>query len=181
MNFRIIAAQAGNMMAAQEKRKSAVRPVMLIGMLASVLTVCWMSVFQLRAATTERIVTDYHTGLAISGFDPVGYFTNSKAVVGRADFEVRYAGATWRFINEGNRQAFIDHPEVYLPMFGGYDPTGVARGIAVPGHSQVWLIVGERLYLFHTAQTREAFLVEPERFIEQAKKEWPEVESTLVQ
>jgi hypothetical protein len=45
----------------------------------------------------------------------------------------------------------------------------------------MWHIVGERLYLFHNAQTREAFMAEPERFIELAKKEWPEVESTLVQ
>jgi YHS domain-containing protein len=181
MNFRIIAAQAGNMMAAQEKRKSCVRSIVVFGVLAGVLTGCWMSIFPLRAATTERIVTDYHTGLAISGFDPVGYFTNSDAVAGRAEFEVRYAGATWRFINEGNRQAFIDHPEVYLPVFGGYDPMGVVRGIAVAGHPRVWVITGERLYLFHTAKTREEFLAEPERFIELAKEEWPDVESTLVQ
>ena len=181
MNFRIIAAQAGNMMAAQEKRKSFARPILLFGMLASVLAVFGMFIVQPRAATTERIVTDYHTGLAISGFDPVGYFINSNAVAGRAEFEVRYAGATWRFVNAGNRQAFIDHPEVYLPVFGGYDPTGVVRGVAVAGHPQVWVIAGERLYLFHTVTAREAFLAEPERFIALAKKEWSKVESTLVQ
>ena len=168
-------------MAAQEKRKSFTHPILLFGILASVLAVFGMSVVQPRAATTERVVTDYRTGLAISGFDPVGYFTNSNAVAGRADLEVRYARATWRFINEGNRQAFIDHPEVYLPMFGGHDPIGVVRSIAVPGHPQLWVIAGERLYLFHDALTREAFLAEPERFIALAKKEWPEVEGTLVQ
>jgi YHS domain-containing protein len=181
MNFRIIAAQAGNMMAVQVKQKLNVRLLMLFGIFAGVLTGCWMSAFQLRAATTERIVTDYHTGLAISGFDPVGYFTNSNAIAGRAELETRYAGAIWRFVNEGNRQAFIDHPEVYIPMFGGYDPMGVVRGIAVPGHPQVWLIAGERLYLFHNARSREAFQAEPEVFIELAKKVWPEVESTLVE
>lgn len=169
------------MMAAQEKRKPCPHSAILLGILAGVLAGCWVSTFPLRAATTERVVTDYHTGLAINGFDPVGYYTNSNAVVGRADFEVRYAGATWRFINEGNREAFIAHPEVYLPVFGGYDPMGVARGVAVPGHPQVWLIAGERLYLFHTTQTRELFLAEPERFIELAKKEWPDLESTLIQ
>jgi YHS domain-containing protein len=181
MNFRIISAQAGNMMAAPAKRKACIRLAMLSTLLAGVLAGCWAGIFQLYAATTERVVTDYHTGLAISGFDPVGYFTNSKAMVGRADIETRYAGATWRFINEGNRAAFIDHPEVYLPVFGGYDPMGVARGVAVAGHPAVWLIAGERLYLFHNAQTREAFLAEPERFLELAKKTWPVVESTLVQ
>ena len=42
-----------------------------------------------RAATTERIVADPHTGLAISGFDPVAYFTNAAAVPGRPEFELR--------------------------------------------------------------------------------------------
>ncbi len=169
------------MMAAQEKRKACLRPAMLLGVLAGVLAGCSMSMVQLCAATTERVVTDYHTGLAISGYDPVAYYTKSNAVVGRAEFEARIAGATWRFINEGNREAFIAHPEVYVPVFGGYDPMGVVRGVAVPGHPQVWLIAGERLYLFHNAQTREEFLAEPERFIGLAKKAWPELESTLVQ
>jgi len=29
-----------------------------------------------RAATTERIVADHNTGLAIYGYDPVAYFTD---------------------------------------------------------------------------------------------------------
>lgn len=168
-------------MAPQGKRNPSIRPAMWFGICAAVLTGCWTSIFHVHAATTERVVTDYRTGLAISGFDPVGYFSNANAKIGRAELETRFAGATWRFINEGNRQAFTDHPEVYLPAFGGYDPTGMARGIAVSGHPMMWLIVDERLYLFHNAQTREAFMAEPERFIELAKKEWPEVESTLVQ
>jgi hypothetical protein len=31
------------------------------------------------AATTERIVLDYRTGLAIHGYDPVAYFTDAVA------------------------------------------------------------------------------------------------------
>jgi YHS domain-containing protein len=169
------------MMAAHVKRKVGARPAVLLGVFALALAGCWMSILQLRAATTERVVTDYHTGLAIGGFDPVGYFTNSDAKVGRGELEVRYAGATWRFVNEGNLAAFVAHPEVYIPMFGGHDPMGVARGVAVPGHPEVWLIAGERLYLFRNAQSRQAFLAEPERFIEMATKEWPDVESSLVQ
>ena len=32
-------------------------------------------------------------------------------------------GVTWRFVNEGNRAAFNADPEVYMPQFGGYDPS----------------------------------------------------------
>ena len=36
----------------------------------------------LGAATSERVVNDPHTGLAISGFDPVAYFTDAKPIAG---------------------------------------------------------------------------------------------------
>ncbi len=136
---------------------------------------------QLWAATTERIVTDYRSGLAISGYDPVAYFTAGKAVMGRADVEARYAGAGWRFVNPGNRQAFIDSPEAYMPKFGGYDPTGVARGVAVPGHPEVWLIAGDRLYLFHDRGTREAFEENPDRVLAVAGRLWPQVQNDLAE
>ena len=169
------------MMAAPQKRKPRVRPVLLLGILAGVLAGGSADISKLCAATTERVVTDYHTGLAIGGFDPVAYFTASKALVGRSDIETRFAGATWRFINAGNREAFIDHPEIYMPVFGGYDPTGVARGVAVAGHPQVWLVVGERLYLFHSPKSRDAFAAAPEEFIAAAGRQWANVQSTLVQ
>jgi YHS domain-containing protein len=167
------------MMAVQGKRKSRICPAIVFGTLAGALIGCWTGIIQLSAATTERVVTDYHTGLAISGFDPVAYFTESRAISGRAELETRYAGAGWRFINEGNRAAFIADPEVYMPVFGGYDPVGVARGVAVSGHPEIWLIVGKQLYLFHNHQTRKSFADEPDKFIAAAYRQWPKVESTL--
>lgn len=136
---------------------------------------------RLDAATTERVVIDYRSGLAISGYDPVAYFTVGRAVMGRADVEFRFAGAAWRFMNAGNRQAFVDSPETYMPVFGGYDPTGVARGVAVPGHPEVWLISGNRLYLFHDRGAREAFEDNPDRVLAAANRLWPQVENDLPQ
>ena len=104
----------------------------------------------LRAATADRIVVNSHTGLAISGFDPVAYFTDGKPKFGRPDMELSLDGAVWRFRNEGNRAAFADHPEVYTPRFGGYDPVAIARGASVPGHPLFWAVIGERLYLFYS-------------------------------
>ena len=82
----------------------------------------------------ERIVADWHTGLAIGGYDPVAFYTDGKPVPGSPDVEFRYAGAIWRFSNVGNREAFAARPDVYMPQFGGYDPIGVSRGVAVAGN-----------------------------------------------
>ena len=62
------------------------------------------------AATTERVVVNRHTGLAIDGFDPVAYFVDGAPKHGRAELELRSGGATWRFRNEGNRAAFAARP-----------------------------------------------------------------------
>jgi hypothetical protein len=124
-------------------------------------------------------VVNSHTGLAISGFDPVAYFTDGKPKLGRPDMELSQDGAVWRFRNEGNRAAFSDHPEVYIPRFGGYDPVAVARGASVPGHPLFWIVVGGRLYLFYDAKAHSAFVAEPGRIIEAAERKWPAVARTI--
>jgi hypothetical protein len=126
-----------------------------------------------KAATTERIVIDPRRGLALSGFDPVAYFTDAQAVMGRGEIEYSFAGATWRFRNEGNRAAFAANPEVYAPSFGGYDPVAVARGVAAPGHPQIWVITGERLYLFYDSHARRAFTADPRGVAAAAERKWP--------
>jgi hypothetical protein len=132
------------------------------------------------AATTERVVMDRRTGLAIHGFDPVAYFTNAAAALGRADLELTYGGAVWRFRNDGNRAAFASHPDIYKPQFGGYDPIVLAHAVATPGHPQLWLIAENRLYLFHTREARDAFAADPHRAVRVAQAEWPGVLRSLV-
>lgn len=131
------------------------------------------------AGIDDPIVTNALTGLAISGFDPVAYFVDGKPKIGRANLELWDKGVVWRFTNEGNRAAFAEHPEVYTPRFGGYDPVAVARGISVPGYPLFWAINGQRLYLFYNAEARTAFLTEPEALIERATRKWPEVMHTI--
>jgi hypothetical protein len=117
--------------------------------------------------------------LAISGFDPVAYFTDAAPKAGKPDIELTLAGNVWRFISVGNRAAFAEHPEVYTPRFGGYDPVAVARGVSVPGHPLLWFVVGQRVYLFFNAQARSAFIADPGRYIDAAERKWPEVARTL--
>jgi len=128
-----------------------------------------------RAVATERIVVDRHAGLAIGGYDPVAFFTDGKPMPGRADFELRYSGVVWRFANIGNRAAFAARPDIYMPQYGGYDPLGVARGIAVAGNPYTWLIADERLFLFYDVARRNRFAAEPDRLIASANRKWPDV------
>ena len=131
------------------------------------------------AGLTQRVVVDWHSGLAIDGFDPVAFFTVGKPEPGSGKFEIRYAGVRWRFTNSGNRAAFTQRPDVYMPQYGGYDPIGISRGVAVPGNPQLWSIVGKRLFLFYDAAQRAKFLSNPARYLATSERRWPDVMSTL--
>ena len=122
-----------------------------------------------------------YSGLAIAGFDPVAYFTESMALQGLPDFEARESGAVWRFRSEGNRASFVAHPEIYGPQFGGYDPVDVARSVTYPGNPRLWVVAGQRLYLFGREENRDAFAAEPERFLKEATTRWPVLEQGLAQ
>jgi hypothetical protein len=131
------------------------------------------------AGTTERVVADRHTGLAIGGYDSVAYFTEKAAQLGRPDLELAAAGVVWRFRNEGNRAAFAANPDVFMPRFGGYDPIALARGASAAGHPELWVVAEERLYLFYSEAARATFTENPDRAIDAAERRWPEVLRTL--
>jgi hypothetical protein len=132
-------------------------------------------------ATTERVVINRVSGYAISGYDPVAYFTDGGAVVGRGEYELVYDRAVWRFRNQGNLNAFSEHPEVYEPLFGGYDPVTVAQGKAVEGRPQIFAVVDSRLMLFSSTENRDTLLKGPRAWITTASQRWPAVAQELAQ
>ena len=164
------------MTAARQKRKQYCAWILAAVGVALALSVAAPSSI---AATTEQIVVDWHSGLAIGGYDPVAFFTDGKPMAGSADFELHYGGAIWRFCNVGNREAFAARPDIYMPQFGGYDPTGVARGVAVSGNPNFWLISGQHLFLFYDHAGLEKFTAGTDRVIAEAERKWPAVVRTL--
>ena len=133
------------------------------------------------AATTERVIVNRYTGLAIEGFDPVAYFVDARPLIGLPDFEASQAGVVWRFRNEGNRASFVAHPDIYGPQFGGYDPIDLARGVTYAGNPRFWLISEQRLYLFGREDSRNAFAANPAKFLKDARARWPGLQRTLAQ
>jgi YHS domain-containing protein len=131
-----------------------------------------------RAATTERFIADRTTGLALSGVDPVSYFTNHAPMPGKAEHEARWAGIVWRFANGGNRAAFLDTPDAYAPRFGGHDPVAASRGRVAEGDPDIFLIAEARLYLFQSEETRVVFEMNP-NLAADAERAWPRLVTGL--
>jgi hypothetical protein len=171
-------------MTAQRQERNGWRPgIAFIGLPAGLFLISLGALavpsFVARAATTEQVVVNRYSGLAIEGYDPVAYFTDAVAELGLRDFEASEAGTVWRFRNEGNRASFVAHPEIYGPQFGGYDPTDLARGVTVAGNPRFWLLAGERLYLFGREENRDAFAADPARLLREANARWPKLRETL--
>jgi hypothetical protein len=135
-----------------------------------------------RAMATEqmpRAWVDGVTGYAIGGFDPVDYFIMGKAQPPQKAQELFWGGVNWRFRNDGNRQAFTMHPQVYVPRFGGLDAVKVAEGQAVVAEPMLFDVYGNRLYLFQNRANLLRWRQGRERLIKAAEAKWPVVADQL--
>lgn len=57
-------------------------------------------------------------GVALSGYDPVSYFSNAKPQKGKIAYN--YEGIIYKFISAGNLTLFKNSPQKYLPAYGGW-------------------------------------------------------------
>lgn len=103
-----------------------------------------------RAEAAERAIVNVEGAdrLALEGYDPVSYF-GSGPRKGRADLTGQYLGATYRFVNEQNRAAFIAEPLRYAPAYGGWCASAMAdSGSRVDIDPENYSVNDGRLFLF---------------------------------
>src|SRR5262245_19169700 len=105
--------------------------------------------------------------IAISGYDPVGYFTQNKALKGRKDISLVHRGITYFFASEENKRLFAESPDKYLPAYGGWCATAMAKGEKVEIDPTNFKVTNGRLFLFFKA------------FYANAIKDWNKDEANL--
>ena len=87
--------------------------------------------------------------VALQGFDPVGYFTVSKALKGRTEIIAQHRGVTYQFASEENKKVFLASPAKYVPTYGGWCATAMAKGEKVEIDPANFKITSGRLFLFY--------------------------------
>ncbi|MEQ8249144.1 MAG: YHS domain-containing (seleno)protein [Alphaproteobacteria bacterium] len=117
--------------------------------------------------------------LAVGGFDTTVYFDRGAAIRGRATNTVEYEGETYWFSTESNKKAFVAAPFRYLPQYDGYDAYGVFLGEVVAANPRLWSVENGRLYLFSTADRRDAWLRSQDSHRRKADRNWPGIEIGL--
>ena len=125
------------------------------------------------SAAEERINTGYFGNVAIKSYDPVAYFTMSKAVKGSKEFSYDWLGATWYFASKEHRQQFADEPIRYAPQYGGYCAIGVAYGELVPSiDPEAWFIADGKLYLQYSKPLDRDFRADRTILLSNAEANW---------
>lgn len=89
-------------------------------------------------------------GLAVKGYDPVAYFTQNKAVKGKAEFAVIHQGVKYYFSSNANKEEFKKNPAKYEPQYGGWCVYAMGEtGEKVDFDPETFKILNGKLYLFY--------------------------------
>jgi len=88
--------------------------------------------------------------LAISGYDPVAYFTQNKAIKGSKDHALYHQGVLYYFSSDMNKEQFKKSPSSYEPQYGGWCAYAMGNdGTKVEIDPETFKIIDGKLYLFY--------------------------------
>ncbi len=110
--------------------------------------------------------------IAIDGYDPVAYFTASKAYKADATFSYSYKGLTWYFESNENFEAFKTNPEAYIPVYGGFCAYEVAEGDIEESDPRYWHIHNKQLYLFNDEDAKEEWFRDIDAMLTESNSNW---------
>ena len=118
-------------------------------------------------------------GLAIQGYDPIAYFTQSKGVKGSKDISTTVEGVTYYFSSQANKDLFLKDPKKFEPQYGGWCAYAMgASNEKVEVDPATFKIVGGKLYLFYhswTNNTLTKWNADETNLKTKADKNWPTI------
>jgi YHS domain-containing protein len=138
-------------------------------------TLTMLAVAPAASAAEDPVYTGTFSNLAVSGYDPVAYFTDGRPVEGDARYAYDWQGATWRFANAENLERFKAEPARYAPQYGGYCAWAVSQGYTASVDPQAWKIVGDKLYLNYSLDVQRQWQGDIPGNIAMADANWPVV------
>jgi YHS domain-containing protein len=127
------------------------------------------------SAAKDPVYTSLLSRVAVSGYDPVAYFTDGKPVAGSKAHVATYQGAEYRFVSAANRDRFKADPARYAPQYGGYCAWAVSQGYTASADPKVWKIVNGKLYLNYNEEVGRKWATDIPGHIRKADANWPKV------
>ena len=124
-------------------------------------------------AQTKNLLNLDKSGVAIQGYDPVGFFTDNKPVKGSSQWVAKRDGATYQFASKEHRDLFLKDPMKYEPVFGGYCAYGVSRNKLAQVDVEAFQIVDGKLLMQYSKGVRDDFNKDTKGNLEKAHSNWP--------
>jgi len=129
--------------------------------------------FSIQAFAKPPVYTSFFSSVAVSGYDTVAYFTESKAIKGNAQYSTEHKGVEWHFSSQANLKLFKNTPEKYTPQYGGYCAWAVAHNDTAKSDPQQWTIHNNKLYLNYNSEIQGQWLQNKTMLITNADRYWP--------
>lgn len=145
----------------------------MISFLRSLLLLAFATISAASAA--ELVNADAHAKIALQAYDPVAFFTDSRATKGSPFIAATHQGYTYLFATEAHREEFQKNPDKYLPAYGGYCAFGVSIGKLFPVEMDTWEIVDGRLVLQFNQEIRKKFAEDKPANLRKAEANWPKL------
>jgi YHS domain-containing protein len=106
--------------------------------------------------------------IALSGYDPVAYLKDKKAIKGNKNITTKSGGVTYQFSSIANKNIFLATPATYEPQYGGWCAYAMGdTGEKVQVDPETFKIIDGKLYLFYN------------RFFNNTLESWNQDEATL--
>ncbi len=120
--------------------------------------------------------------IAMDGFCPVKLYQDRAWVRGKEKWSTEYRQQKYLFSDAKSRELFEANPEKYAPRLIGCDPVIMwETDRAIPGSTEFAAYYDDKLYLFSTAENREMFEIDPDRYISTRHVFAPrDIEATLI-
>lgn len=112
---------------------------------------------------------------ALSGHDPVAYFSAGKPIKGIKTITHQYRGQTYQFSSTANRDTFAANPQNFLPQYDGYCAWAVAQGQLAPGDPAFAKVVNNKLYFNFDRDIAARWEKDIPGFIKSGDAHWPKI------
>jgi len=138
------------------------RSLLLVG--CAVGTSCVLSKTAAAENASQRV--------ALSGYDPVSYFTAARPEKGLPEFAAPFDDATYWFKSAEHRAMFVADPDRYAPQFNAFCAVMVARGSKREADPEAWVIRDGKLYVFAGKQGLPIFEQQTASVLAKANENW---------
>jgi hypothetical protein len=119
--------------------------------------------------------------IALSGYDPVSYFTDGRPEKGSDAFWFAFDDAVYLFRSAEHRAMFESDPERYAPQYSGFCAAGISKGYKAEPDPEAWVIANGKLYVLMLKERAPDFKRDTATFVDKADANWPELRNAPIE